>query len=156
GNRCETPRGARRALEPMLSGGVPTEYPGVGHDSLVRAYRDEERRCVSAGRDEMELQARWYECEGCLHRGGGTEVEVDAIVNAANENLWPGGGVCGAIYRRAGRALAEECNLIIAVKSSIPEGQAVITTGGDLPARHVIHAVGPFYEDDPEKAPELL
>jgi O-acetyl-ADP-ribose deacetylase (regulator of RNase III) len=104
----------------------------------------------------MELKSRWNGCEIYLHQGDITHLKTDAIVNAANSDLWAGGGVCGAIHRRAGRALAEECGLIVSRSGKVPEGQAVITTGGELPARHVIHAVGPFYEDDPARAPELL
>ena len=100
----------------------------------------------------MELRTRWNGCEVYLHQGDITDLTTDAIVNAANSDLWAGGGVCGAIHRRAGRALAEECSLIISRSGKVSEGQAAITTGGDLPARHVIHAVGPFYEDDPARA----
>src|SRR3954453_2657270 len=99
--------------------------------------------------EAVESKARWNGCEISLHQGDITDLTTDAIVNAANSELWAGGGVCGAIHRRAGRALAEECSLIISRSSNVPEGRAVITTGGELPARHVIHAVGPFYEDDP-------
>jgi len=104
----------------------------------------------------VEYKARWNGCEIFLHQGDITDLTTDAIVNAANSELWAGGGVCGAIHRRAGRALAEECSLIISRSGDVPEGRAVITTGGELPTRHVIHAVGPFYEDDPARAPELL
>jgi O-acetyl-ADP-ribose deacetylase (regulator of RNase III) len=104
----------------------------------------------------VERKARWNGCEIFLHLGDITDLTTDAIVNAANSELWAGGGVCGAIHRRAGRALAEECSRIISQSGNVPEGRAVLTTGGALPARHVIHAVGPFYEDDPARAPELL
>lgn len=70
-----------------------------------------------------------------------TTLEVDAIVNAANERLAPGGGVCGAIHRAAGPALAEEC----AQAEPCPTGDARATGGHDLPARWVIHAVGPIW-----------
>jgi O-acetyl-ADP-ribose deacetylase (regulator of RNase III) len=104
----------------------------------------------------VEHKARWNGCDVFLHQGDITDLTTDAIVNAANSDLWAGGGVCGAIHRRAGRALAEECSVALSMSGRVPEGRAVITTGGDLPARHVIHAVGPFYEDDPARAPELL
>lgn len=104
----------------------------------------------------MERKARWNGCDVFLHQGDITDLTTDAIVNAANSELWTGGGVCGAIHRRAGRALSEECSLTISRSGDVPEGRAVITTGGALPARHVIHAVGPFYEDGPARAPELL
>ncbi|MDQ1306783.1 MAG: O-acetyl-ADP-ribose deacetylase [Actinomycetota bacterium] len=68
-----------------------------------------------------------------------TTLDVDAIVNAANSRLRPGGGVCGAIHRAAGPQLAHACAAI----GGCPTGGAVTTDGFDLPARHVIHAVGP-------------
>jgi O-acetyl-ADP-ribose deacetylase (regulator of RNase III) len=71
-----------------------------------------------------------------------TRLEVDAIVNAANEGLRPGGGVCGAIHRAAGPGLAEECARI----GHCATGDAVITGGHALPARHVVHAVGPVWQ----------
>jgi O-acetyl-ADP-ribose deacetylase len=72
-----------------------------------------------------------------------TGLQVDAIVTAANESLSGGGGVDGAVHRAAGPALFEECRTI----GICPEGQARITGGYLLPARFVIHAVGPVYED---------
>ncbi|XSG81933.1 MAG: O-acetyl-ADP-ribose deacetylase [Methyloligella sp. ZOD6] len=74
-------------------------------------------------------------------RGDITALDVDAIVNAANAQLAPGGGVCGAIHRAAGPALADACAEI----GGCPTGEARITPGFDLPARHVIHAVGPVW-----------
>lgn len=71
-----------------------------------------------------------------------TRLAVDAIVNAANERLLPGGGVCGAIHRAAGPELAAACRAI----GRCPTGSAVITPGFGLPARHVIHAVGPVWQ----------
>ena len=73
-------------------------------------------------------------CEGDI-----TELDTDAIVNAANSRLILGGGVAGAIARKGGPAIQEECNRI----GGTPVGTAAITTGGRLRARHVIHAVGP-------------
>jgi len=70
-----------------------------------------------------------------------TTLDVDAVVNAANEHLAPGGGVCGAIHRAAGPGLAREC----AGVGGCPTGQARITRGHGLTARHVIHAVGPVW-----------
>lgn len=70
-----------------------------------------------------------------------TQLAVDAIVNAANEQLTPGGGVCGAIHRAAGPELAQACAEI----GGCPTGQARLTPGFGLPARWVIHAVGPVW-----------
>lgn len=76
-----------------------------------------------------------------VHVGDITQLDVAAIVNAANESLLPGGGVCGAIHRAAGPALAAACRAI----GHCPTGSAVMTPGFRLKARHVIHAVGPVW-----------
>ena len=80
-------------------------------------------------------------------RGDITEQDVDALVNAANSSLMGGGGVDGAIHRRGGPAILEECKRIRAKRypDGLPTGEAVATTAGDLPARWVIHTVGPVY-----------
>jgi O-acetyl-ADP-ribose deacetylase len=80
-----------------------------------------------------------------IARGDLTRERVGAIVNAANSSLLGGGGVDGAIHRAGGPAILEECRAIRARRGSLPPGQAVITTGGALPARRVIHAVGPVW-----------
>jgi O-acetyl-ADP-ribose deacetylase len=87
-----------------------------------------------------------------------TKEPVDAIVNAANGTLMGGGGVDGAIHRAGGRAILEACREIRRVQypDGLPTGQAVITTGGNLPARYVIHTVGPVYGRGGPSKVELL
>ena len=82
-----------------------------------------------------------------LIRGDITEARVDAVVNAANSSLMGGGGVDGAIHRKGGPEILAECKRIRAelYPDGLPTGQAVATTGGRLPARWVIHTVGPVY-----------
>ena len=82
-----------------------------------------------------------------------TELDTDAVVNAANEGLWAGSGVCGAIFRAAGYdRLQSACDKI----GHCDTGSAVITPGFDLKARHIIHAVGPRWTDGAHGEPELL
>ncbi|MEN3040764.1 MAG: O-acetyl-ADP-ribose deacetylase [Bacteroidia bacterium] len=85
-------------------------------------------------------------------RGDITQVAADAIVNAANEALLPGGGVSGAIHRAAGPELAEACRAV----APCPTGEARITPGFRLPAKHVIHAVGPIWRGGTHGEAELL
>ena len=82
-----------------------------------------------------------------------TKLEVDAIVNAANSGLMMGGGVCGAIFREAGAAKLQAACLKI---GGCKTGDAAITPGFDLPAKHVIHAVGPVWHGGNRCEPELL
>ena len=91
-----------------------------------------------------------------LVSGDITRQEVEAIVNAANSGLMGGGGVDGAIHRAGGPAILEECKAIVARQGGCPTGGAVITGGGKLKARYVIHAVGPRYGRNPAKEAELL
>ncbi len=85
-----------------------------------------------------------------------TQETTDAIVNAANSSLLGGGGVDGAIHRAGGPAILAECRQIVAKVGQLPPGKAVITTGGRMPARHVIHTVGPVYYGGERKEAELL
>jgi O-acetyl-ADP-ribose deacetylase (regulator of RNase III) len=89
-----------------------------------------------------------------LVKGDITTIEVDAVVNAANHSLLGGGGVDGAIHRRGGKAILEECKKIRAEKypEGLPTGQSVATTAGNLPARWVIHTVGPTFAKTKDKS----
>lgn len=79
-------------------------------------------------------------------RGDITRVAADAIVNAANGQLLPGGGVCGAIHAAGGPTIAEECRAYVAAHGPVPPGHAAATAAGRLSARYVIHAVGPVWQ----------
>lgn len=94
----------------------------------------------------------------CLIQGDITDVEVDAIVNAANPSLMGGGGVDGAIHRKGGTKILEECELIRAKEwpKGLPTGKAVVTSGGNLKARYVIHTVGPIWHGGACGEAELL
>jgi O-acetyl-ADP-ribose deacetylase (regulator of RNase III) len=89
-------------------------------------------------------------------QGDITRQETDAIVNAANPSLMGGGGVDGAIHRTGGPQILEECKRIIAEIGRCQTGEAVITGGGNLEARHVIHTVGPVWHGGTRGEPELL
>ncbi len=90
-----------------------------------------------------------------LINGDITELDTDAIVNAANEWLAHGGGVAGVISRRGGPTIQRESNAWLRRHGRVVTGSAAITSGGNLKARHVIHAVGPVYDRSPRSA-ELL
>ncbi len=94
----------------------------------------------------------WLEGRLTAMRGDITKLEVDAIVNAANDGLLPGGGVCGAIHRAAGTGLATEC----ASLGGCPTGDARLTGGHALPARFVVHAVGPVWRGGSHDEARLL
>ena len=98
----------------------------------------------------MQIQVEGTTLE--LVQGDITHQATDVIVNAANSGLRGGGGVDGAIHRAGGPAIMAECRRI----GGCPTGSAVITTGGDLPARHVIHTVGPRWSGGERGEAELL
>lgn len=89
-------------------------------------------------------------------RGDITRERVDAIVNATNASLRPGGGVCGAIHTAAGKALTEDCRRVMADRAPLAPGEAVATVAGDLNAKYVIHALGPVWHGGDQGEPEAL
>lgn len=91
-----------------------------------------------------------------LLRGDITKVEVDAIVNAANSGLRGGGGVDGAIHRAGGPIILKECDAIRERQGGCPTGEAVITSAGSMPARNVIHTVGPIWRGGKFEEARLL
>ncbi|MEM0313553.1 MAG: O-acetyl-ADP-ribose deacetylase [Candidatus Bathyarchaeia archaeon] len=93
-----------------------------------------------------------------LVQGDITEMDTDAIVNAANPSLMGGGGVDGAIHRKGGSKILEECRRIRETEypDGLPTGRAVITSGGNLKAKYVIHTVGPVWRGGSKGEPELL
>lgn len=95
--------------------------------------------------------------EIALVQGDITAEQVDAIVNAANSSLFGGGGVDGAIHRRGGPAILDECRRLRASRygRGLPTGEAVATTAGRLPARWVIHTVGPVYARSVDHSAQL-
>jgi O-acetyl-ADP-ribose deacetylase (regulator of RNase III) len=111
-------------------------------------------RRVIAVRNEFEVGKATVR----LVRGDITEMETDAIVNAANSSLMGGGGVDGAIHRKGGPKMLEECKKIRASEwpQGLPTGKVVITSAGNLKTRHVIHTVGPVWRGGNRGEPELL
>jgi O-acetyl-ADP-ribose deacetylase len=104
------------------------------------------------------MSATWGRTKIRLVRGDITDQGADAVVNAANSSLMGGGGVDGAIHRRGGPAILEECKRIRQKEwpGGLPVGKAVITTGGSLRARHVIHTVGPVWSGGRRGEPAAL
>ena len=105
-----------------------------------------------------ELEFRVGDAKVCLLQGDITDMEADAIVNAANSSLMGGGGVDGAIHRKGGPRILEECKRLRARKwpGGLPTGKAAVTTGGNLKAAYVIHTVGPIWRGGTQKEPKLL
>lgn len=91
-----------------------------------------------------------------LRQGDITNQRTDAIVNAANSSLMGGGGVDGAIHRAGGPAILEDCKKIRAKQGRLPTGEAVITTGGNLLSKYVIHTVGPVWKGGSQNEARLL
>ena len=106
----------------------------------------------------METLAEFLNGRVQIKVGDITKENIDVIVNAANSTLLGGGGVDGAIHRAGGRMILEACREIRRVQypDGLPTGEAVITTGGNLPARYVIHTVGPVYGRGGSGRAELL
>jgi len=104
------------------------------------------------------MSAKWGKTVVRLARGDITDQDADAVVNAANSTLMGGGGVDGAIHRRGGPAIIEECKETRRKEwpGGLPTGRAVITTGGSLKARHVIHTVGPVWAGGRSGEPSAL
>jgi len=102
----------------------------------------------------MERDFRYGKIQ--LIQGDITREVTDAIVNAANPTLLGGGGVDGAIHRAGGPAILAECKAIRASQGECPPGEAVVTTGGRLPARYVIHTVGPVWRGGDRGEQEIL
>lgn len=139
--------GARRPVAPA----VLAENPPFSRQWRSHAARHclENERSAAAGAGRLRHTAGM---DIRVWKGDITTLDVDAIVNAANNTLFRGGGVCGAIFRAAGRELDDACDAI----GWCETGDAVVTPGFDLAARWVIHAVGPVWEGGRDGEPEQL
>jgi len=101
--------------------------------------------------DPQDIKSRISIIQGDI-----TQIGVDAIVNAANSSLLGGGGVDGAIHRVGGPKILEECREIVGRQGNSLPGEAVITTGGNLPAKYVIHTVGPVWQGGSKEEAKTL
>jgi O-acetyl-ADP-ribose deacetylase (regulator of RNase III) len=106
--------------------------------------------------EDNQVQIAINQAKLSIIQGDITHQATDAIVNAANSSLMGGGGVDGAIHRAGGPAILEECKQIVSRQGRLPTGKAVITTGGNLKAKHVIHTVGPVWQGGGKGEAELL
>lgn len=106
--------------------------------------------------EEQPKRATINQAKLTIVQGDITLQATDAIVNAANPSLMGGGGVDGAIHRAGGPAILEDCKRIVAKQGRLPTGKAVITTGGSLKAKHVIHTVGPVWYGGSRNEARLL
>src|SRR5690606_27340259 len=143
---------ARRAWAARSRSGCPIPpplAPTAPLDSGAQLWRFPQTQRERDPVDELEIGSARLR----LLRGDITEQAVDAVVNAANSTLLGGGGVDGAIHRRGGPAILEECKRIRAERypDGLPAGAAVATTAGALPASRVIHTVGPVWRGRSEE-----
>lgn len=131
-----------RELDHLHTHEMPSSRPSPGMTLWV-----EGQALKSRGAGSSDVQMRWGAASITVLQGDITLQDVDAVVNAANSSLMGGGGVDGAIHRRGGPTILEECKRIRSDTwpGGLPSGKAVITTGGLLRARHVIHTVGPVW-----------
>ena len=106
--------------------------------------------------DKQAMEVSINQTKLSIIQGDITKQATDAIVNAANSSLMGGGGVDGAIHRAGGPDILEDCKQIVSRQGRLPTGKAVITTGGNLKARFVIHTVGPIWQGGSSGEPELL
>jgi len=105
---------------------------------------------------DNQMQVTVNQAKLSIIQGDITQQATDAIVNAANSSLMGGGGVDGAIHRAGGPAILGECKQIVSRQGRLPTGKAVITTGGNLKAKHVIHTVGPIWHGGEKGEAKLL